>query len=227
MGSAALGLTVSVQPLSSGAGSCCTPLPPWVGRGQPPSVRAWRAGWPLLGPHCEATNARFSWEEPLGSLGLPMASVHAPSLQRVTRSCEELREDALPPRAAVGGGVMERRPDGGDAWPTTQGSATGFRATQPGAPRALQSGHPCLLHAHQERPGRWKTPSLPARADSDGPAKRRPVLRRADADADPPSPAAGHSHRHRRPGQAPPSARNGRSSSAGTRRRRRAWTQGA
>uniref|UniRef100_A0A8C2SAZ6 Afadin, adherens junction formation factor n=2 Tax=Capra hircus TaxID=9925 RepID=A0A8C2SAZ6_CAPHI len=47
------------------------------------------------------------------------------AVQRVTRSQEELREDAYHPERQWAEAAAERRSDGGDAWPTTQGSSLG------------------------------------------------------------------------------------------------------
>uniref|UniRef100_A0A8C2SDG2 Afadin n=1 Tax=Capra hircus TaxID=9925 RepID=A0A8C2SDG2_CAPHI len=51
------------------------------------------------------------------------------AVQRVTRSQEELREDAYHPERQWAEAAAERRSDGGDAWPTTQGSSLGSGAT--------------------------------------------------------------------------------------------------
>lgn len=120
--------------------------------------------------------------------------MHAPlSLQRVTRSQEELREDAYHPERQWAEAAAERRSDGGDAWPTTQGSSLGSGASSQehlGPPS--KAGTPASTLT-KSGPGRWKTPaaSPPVRTD---PALLPPpgsYAGEADADADsPPPPAA-------------------------------------
>ena len=58
-----------------------------------------------------------------------MAEIRVPlSLQRVTRSQEELREEAYHPERQRAEAAAEHRSDGSDAWPT-QGSSLGSSAS--------------------------------------------------------------------------------------------------
>lgn len=117
------------------------------------------------------------------------------SLQRVTRSQEELREDAYHPERQWAEAAAERRSDGGDAWPTTQGSSLGSGASSQehlGPPS--KAGTPASTLT-KSGPGRWKTPaaSPPVRTDPALPPPPPPgsYAGEADTDADsPPPPAA-------------------------------------
>lgn len=116
------------------------------------------------------------------------------SLQRVTRSQEELREDAYHPERQRPEAAVDRRSDGSDAWPT-QGSSLGSGASSQehlGPPS--KAGTPASTLT-KSGPGRWKTPaaSPPMRTDPALPPPPPPgsYAGEADADADsPPPPAA-------------------------------------
>uniref|UniRef100_A0A8B9XAB2 Afadin n=1 Tax=Bos mutus grunniens TaxID=30521 RepID=A0A8B9XAB2_BOSMU len=116
------------------------------------------------------------------------------AVQRVTRSQEELREDAYHPERQQAEAAADRRSDGGDAWPT-QGSSLGSGASSQehlGPPS--KAGTPASTLT-KSGPGRWKTPaaSPPMRTDPALPPPPPPgsYAGEADADADsPPPPAA-------------------------------------
>ncbi|XP_055289250.1 afadin isoform X7 [Moschus berezovskii] len=113
------------------------------------------------------------------------------AVQRVTRSQEELREDAYHPERQRAEAATERRSDGGDAWPT-QGSSLGSSASSQehlGPPS--KAGTPASTLT-KSGPGRWKTPaaSPPVRTDPALPPLP-PGSYAGEADADsPPPPAA-------------------------------------
>uniref|UniRef100_A0A3Q1M9W3 Afadin n=1 Tax=Bos taurus TaxID=9913 RepID=A0A3Q1M9W3_BOVIN len=116
------------------------------------------------------------------------------AVQRVTRSQEELREDAYHPERQRPEAAADRRSDGSDAWPT-QGSSLGSGASSQehlGPPS--KAGTPASTLT-KSGPGRWKTPaaSPPMRTDPALPPPPPPgsYAGEADADADsPPPPAA-------------------------------------